>query len=87
MDLMFDHGCRKELTLAAQDEERETKWRCNNLKMYGIFRSSHLRTAHGAVTTNKFTQTIHTTLDSILQSFYLYLKFILSRVSLFAVIL
>ena len=55
--------------------------------MYGIFRSSHLRTTHATVTTNEFTQTIHTTIDSFLQSFYLYLNFILSRMSLFALIL
>lgn len=55
--------------------------------MYGNFRSSYLWTSHGTVTTNKFTQNIHTITDSRLQFFHLYLKFILSHVSSFAVIL
>lgn len=56
------------------------------IKMHGIFRFLHLA-IHAAVARNKFTQLIDTVIDSILQSFYLYLKFILSRVSLFVVIL
>ena len=89
--LMLDHSCRKELTLAEQGEEERDKAVQSQIggvnKMYGIFRSSHLRTTHATVTTNKFTQTIHTTVDSFLQSFYLYLNFIMFHVGLFAVIL
>ena len=54
--------------------------------MYGIFRSWHLRTTHATVATNKFTQIIYTAIDSLFKKFYLYLNFILSRVSLFVVI-
>jgi hypothetical protein len=56
-------------------------------KIYGIFRCSHPRTTHAAVTIIKFTQSIHTITDSYLQSFRLYLKFISSHMGLFAVML
>ena len=91
MDLMLDHSCRKDLTVAVQDEEGRDKAVQSQIggvtKMYGIFRSSHRWTTHATVTTKKFTQTIHTTIDSFIQSFYPYFKFILSHMGLFAVIL
>ena len=53
MDLMLDHGCRKELTIAAQDEEERDKKAVQVqsqiggvTKLHGIFRSSHPRTTH-----------------------------------------
>ena len=77
MDLMLDHSCRKELTLAEQDEDEKDKAVQSQIggvtnKMYGIFRSSHPRTTHATVTTIKFTQNIHTITDSHLQSFRRY---------------
>ena len=43
MDLMLDHNCRKELTLAAQVAEERDKAVQSQIggvtKMYGIFRS------------------------------------------------
>jgi len=55
--------------------------------MYGIFRSSHLRTTHAIVATKIFTQIIDPTIYLLLQSFYIYLNFQLFRVNSFAVIL
>ena len=91
MKLMLDHSCRKELTLAEQDEDERDKAVQSQFggvnKMYGIFRYPHPTTTHATVTTNIFTQNTHTITDSHLQSFRLYFKFILSHVGLFAVIL
>jgi hypothetical protein len=87
---MFDHNSRKQLTLAAYDEERKTKLFQSQVggvnKMYGIFRSLRPRTTHATVATNKFTQIIYTAIDSLFKYFHLYFNFILSRVSSFVVI-
>jgi hypothetical protein len=65
MDLMLDHSCRKELTIAAQDEEeRETKKLFNHDHKLAVLLKCTVSSGPHIqgrlmllVTTNKFTQT------------------------------